>query len=161
MKLIAREEEEFVFALTAQEKGLMLTLLALFPQMPANHHRLTRAANLPEAAANQRLLEESLQAQKAEDLEWVNTTFQGPPRFEPFEKGFLLRVKRSEMERLLQIFNEVRVGNWLALNAPDPEEKKKLAPISLTAPFIQRMELAGVFEMILLKALRSQPGSGA
>ena len=154
MRLVSRKVDEFVFALTAQEKGLMLTLLRFFPQVPVAHHRLNQTATSPVARENQRLLEDSLTAHKADDKEWVATTFQGPPRFQPVTGGYHLRVKRVEMERLLQIFNDLRVGSWLALSAPDLEEKKKLSPTRLTAPFIQRMELAGIFEMILLKALQ-------
>jgi len=43
-------------------------------------------------------------------------------------------------------------------SAPRPRGKKKLSPTRLTAPFIQRMELAGIFEMILLKALQGSGG---
>ncbi len=160
MKLIGREEEEFVFALSAQEKGLMLTLLSFFPQVPVAHHRLSQTANRPGDGENQRLLEESLKAQNLEDQEWLSTSFDGAPRFEIVENGFHLRVKRSEMDRLLQIFNDVRVGSWLALNAPDLEQKKKLSATRLSTPFIQRMELAGAFEMILIRALR-HPEKGA
>ena len=158
MRLVSRKVDEFVFALTAQEKGLMLTLLRFFPQVPVAHHRLNQTATSPAATENQRLLEESLTAHKADDKEWVATTFHGSPRFQPVAGGYHLRVKRAEMERLLQIFNDLRVGSWLALSAPDLEEKKKLSPTRLTAPFIQRMELAGIFEMILLKALQG-PGN--
>ena len=154
MRLARRQKDDFVFILTAQEKGLMLTLLKFFPQVPVAHHRLNQIATSPAVAESQRLLEDSLAAHKAEDKEWVATTFQGPRRFQPVAGGFHLKVKRAEMERLLQIFNDVRVGSWLALNAPDLEHKKNLSPTRLTAPFIQRMELAGIFEMILLKALQ-------
>jgi hypothetical protein len=160
VKLIGREAEAFVFELSAQEKGLMLTLLSFFPQVPVAHHRLSQTANQPGDAANQRLLEESLMAQNAEDQEWLSTSFDGAPHFEAVEKGFHLKVKRSEMDRLLQIFNDVRVGSWLALNSPDLEQKKRLSPTRLSTPFIQRMELAGAFEMILIQALRN-PEQGA
>lgn len=159
MKLIGREEEEFVFALSPQEKGLMLTLLSFFPQVPVAHHRLSHTVNQPGDAENQRLLEESLKAQNEEDQEWLTTSFDGTSHFEAVENGFHLRIKRSEMDRLLQIFNDVRVGSWLALNAPDLEQKKKISANRLSTPFIQRMELAGAFEMILIKALR-HPGKG-
>jgi hypothetical protein len=158
MRLAGRQKDDFVFTLTAQEKGLMLTLLKFFPQVPVAHHRLNQIAPLPAVAESQRLLEESLAAHKAEEKEWVATTFHGPRRFKAVDGGFHLKVKRAEMERLLQIFNDLRVGSWLALNAPDLEQKKNLSPTRLTAPFIQRMELAGIFEMILLKALQ-RPGS--
>lgn len=154
MKLVKSRDADYVFALTAQEKDLMLKLLGYFPQVPAAHHRLSKSADAPRTRENQRLLEESLKAHRSQDREWLASSFQGPPRFEPVERGFHLRLKRDEMERLLQMFNDVRVGSWLALKSPDLAEKKNLKATRLTTPFIQRMELAGIFEMILLRALR-------
>ena len=66
MKFIGRNGEQFVFEMTAREKSLFLAILGLYPQVPQSHHRLSQQADLPDAQANQRLLEESLKAQKAE-----------------------------------------------------------------------------------------------
>ncbi len=154
MKLVKSRDADYVFALTIQEKDLMLKLLGYFPQVPAAHHRLSQSADTPATRENQRLLEESLTAHQSKDRAWLAGSFQGAPHFEAVENGFHLKLKRDEMERLLQIFNDVRVGSWLALKSPDLAEKKNLKATRLTAPFIQRMELAGIFEMILLRALR-------
>jgi len=59
----------------------MLTLLRFFPQVPVAHHRLNQTASSPAASENQHLLEDSLTAHKADDKEWVATTFQGPHDF--------------------------------------------------------------------------------
>ncbi len=159
MRQIKSRDGAYVFALSAQEKELMLKLLGYFPQVPLAHPRLSQTTESSETAENQQLLEESLKAHHSENREWLDTTFQGAPRFEAVENGFHLRLERHELERLLQMFNDVRVGSWLSLKSPDLVAKKNLKATRLTAPFIQRMELAGIFEMILLRALQG-PGAG-
>lgn len=53
---------------------------------------------------------------------------------------------------LLQIFNDVRLGSWLALGSPDVEQKrKKVSAARPPSPLMQRLELAGLFEMFFLK----------
>ncbi len=159
MKRVNSRDADYVFALSAQERELMVKLLGYFPQVPVAHHRLSQATDSPGTRENQRLLEESLKAHQSQAREWLAASFQGVPRFEAVEKGFHLKLKRDEMERLLQMFNDVRVGSWLALKSPDLAQKKNLKDTRLTAPFFQRMELAGIFEMIFLRALQG-PGAG-
>ena len=156
MKFIGRHEEQLVFEMTVREKSLFLAILGLYPQVPQSHHRLSQQSDLPDAEANQRLLEESLKAQKAESRKWITTTFKEPDRFKPGKTGFYLTIKRPELEMLLQIFNDVRIGSWLTLGSPAAGQKKKLVPTPQPAPFIQRMELAGAFEMFFLKTIRDE-----
>jgi hypothetical protein len=162
VKFIGRNGDQLVFEMTGREKSLFLAMLSLYPQVPESHHRLSRQAGLPDAEANQHLLEEAFKAQKAESQKWIAKTFKDPDRFKPGKTGiFYLTIQRSEMEMLLQIFNDVRIGSWLTLGSPGTAPKKKLVPTPQTAPFIQRMELAGAFEMFFLKTIRDKADGAA
>jgi len=156
VKFIGRNGEQLVFEMTAREKSLFLAMLSLYPQVPESHHRLSQQAGLPDAEANQHLLEEALKAQKAESQKWIATAFKEPDRFKPGKTGFYLTIQRPEIEMLLQIFNDVRIGSWLTLGSPAAGQKKKLVPTPQTTPFIQRMELAGAFEMFFLKTIHDE-----
>jgi hypothetical protein len=162
VKFIGRDQEQFdeeklVVELNDQEKSLFLVIISLFPQVPVAHHQLSQRADLPDAGTNQLLLEESLKMQKNENQAWIKSTFKDPGRFLPVktgENGFLyhLAVTRPEIEMLLQIFNDVRLGSWLALGSPDVEQKrKKVSAARPPSPLMQRLELAGLFEMFFLK----------
>ena len=158
MKFIGHEQEQFVIEMNDQEKSLFLAILSLFPQVPAAHHQLSWQPGLPDADTNQHLLEESLTTEKKESRQWITATFKNTKRFVPVKTSetefhLHLSVSRADIEMLLQIFNDVRLGSWLALGSPDLGQKKKPAPSRETAPFIQRMELAGLFEMFFLKIL--------
>ena len=64
MKLIRAKREKFVFAISPQEKNLLDEVLKLYPLISATHHRLTRKSNVVQPNDHQRLLEESLAAQR-------------------------------------------------------------------------------------------------
>lgn len=154
MKLISRDQESLTVEMSDQEKSLFLAVLSLFPQVPASHHQLTQAGGLPDEQNGQQLLEESLQAEKEENRRWITATFRDPQRFLAVDSKFHLSLSYGEVETTLQILNDVRLGSWLALGSPDLAQKEKLNVNRQTAPFIQRMELAGVFEMFFLGILR-------
>jgi hypothetical protein len=156
VKFIGRQQDEFAFEMSGQEKSVLVMLLNLFPQVPAAHHDLSRNTELPGDAANQRLLEESLKAQKSETQQWLAKAFRASERFKPGKTGFYLAVKRPEIELLLQVLNDVRIGSWLALGSPDFEQKKKTVPNRQTAPLVYRMEVAAWFQMFFIKAIREE-----
>jgi hypothetical protein len=58
-----------------------------------------------------------------------------------------------EIEWLLQVLNDVRLGSWIALGSPDLEREDQLAVTIQTLPHLQRMELAGRLEMFFLNAI--------
>jgi hypothetical protein len=154
MKLLRQQDERLVFALNRAEQSLLVAVLQSFPAVPLSHHQLTKdAASDPAATANQRLLEESLQAQQGERLSWLTKMLAGTAYFKPVKNGFHLTVSRPEIEDLLQILNDVRVGNWLALGSPELEACASLSLNDNTAGHLHRMELAGWFEMFFLQSI--------
>ena len=155
MKLVSRQNDRFIFEMNEPEKSLLLAILKLFPLSPLSHprRRLGKNTRSPDAEANQQLLEESLKAQQAEGQKWVAQMFAKPDRFKPAGTGFRFSITRREVEQLLQVLNDVRIGSWIALDSPENDEYERLLPNRQTAVHVQRLELAGVFEMFFLKAV--------
>ena len=60
MKLIRATKGNFTFQLGKREKSLLFQVLRLYPRIPPATFRLSKSGKLPDADANQRLLEESL-----------------------------------------------------------------------------------------------------
>jgi hypothetical protein len=74
-----------------------------------------------------------------------------PTRFRETDAGLRFTLTASEMEWLLQVLNDVRVGSWLALGEP---EELEIPEVNRTnAPYLLAMESAGYFESALLDAL--------
>jgi len=153
VKLIRTKREKFVFAISPQEKGLLDEVLKIYPLISATHHRLSRKSNVVQPNDHQRLLEESLAAQREENRKNVEAMLNQPGHFQTTADGSQLTVSGSEIEWLLQVLNDVRVGSWIALGSPDPERDRRIAFNKKMMPHFRMMELAGAFETVFLDAL--------
>ena len=153
MKLIRTRREKLVFEISLPEKRLLFEVLKLYPLISPTHHRLSKTARTAKHDENQRLLEESLAAQREENRKNVRAMLDEPGRFQAAASGFQLTLSRPEIEWLLQVLNDVRVGSWIALGSPDPEQGKKIVFNEKILPHFRTMELAGAFEMVFLDAL--------
>jgi hypothetical protein len=155
VNLIDHKKGSFVFEMSGQEKALLLAVLKLFPLSPLAHPRRQLSAD-PEAHVvqeNQHLLAEALNEQQAHHRRWI-AKWQESGRFEPGEAGFQLRLTRAEMEELLQVLNDVRVGSWMALGSPEMEDVDELLAKDENMVHWHRLKLADVFQMFFLNAIR-------
>ena len=150
MKLIQATKTKLGFLLGHREKRSLPQILHLYPCVPSAHHVLSKSGRLPDAEANQRLLDEALAEQRAENKKQVQALLADPRRFEPTQTGAHLSLARAEVEWLFQVLNDVRVGSWVRLGSP--EGKPREVTIA-TAPHFVAMEMAGYFQMQLLEAL--------
>jgi hypothetical protein len=97
------------------------------------------------------MLEEALAEQRQENRRQVLAMLNEPQRFRETKSGFELTLAPAQVEWLLQVLNDVRVGSWLALGEPEQGEKPKLT--KQNANYFLAMELCGLFESVLLAAL--------
>jgi len=159
VKLIRTKREKLVFEISLPEKRLLFEVLKLYPLISATHHRLSKTARSAQHDENQRLLEESLSTQREVNRKNVRAMLDKPGHFQAAASGFQLTLSGPEIEWLLQVLNDVRVGSWIALGSPDPEQGKKIVFNEKILPRFRMMELAGAFEMVFLDALSGRaPG---
>jgi len=148
-----------VFEISRREKDLLFEILRLYPLVPPAHQRLSKTAAAGRLNEHQRLLEEALAAQRAENRRYILALLDEPDRFQTAPNGLLLKISRSEADWLLQVLNDVRVGSWIALGSPDTEAGGKIPANEETAPHLRSMEIAGAFESVLLDALTGRHAS--
>ena len=153
MKLIQTTNARLVFHLGPREKRSLLQLLKLYPCVPSAHHVLSKTGQVPNREANQRLLDEALAEQRAENKQQLHALLADPRRFAPLEAGARLSLSRGEAEWVLQVLNDIRVGSWVILGSP---EEKPVDLDAAKAPHFLAMELAGYFQMQLLEALQRE-----
>jgi hypothetical protein len=152
VKLIRATKDNFLFELSQREKLVLFHVLHLYPRIPPATFRLSKSSDLPDAEANQRLLDESLNEQREKNRRTVEAFMADPHHFSDREGGSHLSVSPPQLEWLLQILNDVRVGSWINLGSP----KKRVTPELVNekdAPDFWAMELSGLFQMFFLKAL--------
>lgn len=135
-----------------RERRVFLGLLKLYPVVPPAHHKISRGGKLPDADSTQRLLDEALAEQRADNKKQLQTFLADPTRIQQRKDGTRLIVTAGEAEWLLQILNDIRVGSWVLLGAPDDI----LFTVKLgNARYAWAMEMAGFFQGEFLEALES------
>jgi hypothetical protein len=155
VKLVTADEKQFSFQMDRREKHLLFQVLRLYPLVPVAHHRLSRSVERPE---DQVLLEAALAAQRREHQKLVLAMLQSKSRFRENQQGYRFSLQPAQMEWLLQVLNDVRVGSWLALGSPDGLAKAFADLDEKTAPHFYAMEVAGFFQMVLLAAVNGGEG---
>jgi hypothetical protein len=155
VKLIRVTKGNFLFHLGKREKILLTQVLRLYPRIPPATFRLSKSGGLPDAEANQRLLDESLAEQREANRKTLDAFLGDPRRFTDTETGSRLSLSPSELEWLLQILNDVRVGSWIILGSPEQAMEFKLLNEKTAADF-WAMEMSGQFQMRFLEALEKR-----
>lgn len=150
MKLLRVENDRYVFHLNKQEKFLLTVILRLYPVLPPAHQSLSKNAAVEKA--NQRLLDEALAEQRNENKKLVEALLADKTRFQVSEDSARMILSAGDVEWLLQVLNDVRVGNWVLLGSPE-NELPQLDPKDPKAPRAGAMELAAYFQMALLAAI--------
>jgi hypothetical protein len=120
--------------------------------LDGGHHLLSRD---PKAisAAEQEWLEETMNQQRAEHRKRLAQFFAQDRRF--FKDGkdeSRLTLTGEQMEWLLRVLNDIRVGSWVRLGRPEMEAARLLSLNSHQARYLASMELSGYFESALLAA---------
>jgi hypothetical protein len=155
VKLIKSEGSTVLFRLGKRETVLFRHLLDLYPCIPPGHHPLSRSTR-PDPE-NQRLLDEALAEQRTQYKAKLEQFITDPARFRQDSKGLLLSLTPPELEWLLQVLNDVRVGSWIKLGAPEQVSASALLEPG-NAPEIWAMEMCGYFQAHLLSAYHDQAG---
>ena len=151
MKLLRVGKPGLVFQLSARERQVLFETIRLYPLVPATHHRLSESGRGPAAEEDQRLLEAALAEHRAANRRHVQAMLEEPQRFQAVKSGFELTLAPAEVEWLLQVLNDVRVGSWLALG--EPEHGQEPAVTAQNARYLLALELCGLFQSVLLAAL--------
>jgi hypothetical protein len=155
MRFLHANEDGYGFEFSLREKQLLFKVLSLYPLIPGTHNRLSRTAGA-EGEENQKLLEESLAAHREETRHMVQTLLKNPRCFQLKGSGYRWDASRGDMEWLLQVLNEVRVGSWLALGSPNLQASKNVVPTEENHEHYWAMDIAGGFEMIFIAALSGE-----
>lgn len=153
MKLVEASETTFVFEFSHREKELLAAILKYYPLLNPDYHRLPKPTGDRKIDEGQDLLIEAMAEQKAANKKLV-TAFFAEENWPP--AGIQLRrsLSSEEMGWLLQVLNDVRVGSWVKLGRPDHQHGKMPEMTIENLPYVSAMELAGLFQSILLEALK-------
>lgn len=151
MKLLRTNPDQFVLQFAKREFRLLNDTLQLYPLVPPAHHRIASPEQPPVNEEFQHLLDEALAEDRRQKREQILKLFNELPHTNPPSRGVELTLTRSQIDWLLQVLNDVRVGSWLALGEPDPEAIPDFN--EQNARFLIALEVCGMFQSVLLQAL--------
>jgi hypothetical protein len=150
VKLVERKNDLWVYSVSDEERSFFLDMLALYPQVPDAHHRLSKGVDSDAWVEQQRLLEEAMKDYRLENKRILQELLTGEDRFKKMEDGFLLEFSSEQREILLQLLNDIRVGFWLQLGSPEEEDKIRLCQDPQNISKLMAMEFCAGFQMLLI-----------
>ena len=150
MKLIRASKDKYQIFLTQKEKDLLLMVLRLYPRIPFGYQTLSKAP--PKEKADQKLLDDALAESRLENKKALDALLNDPRRVKQENAGWRFILSNGDLEWLLQVLNDVRIGSWIELGSP---ERPHEALSAKTAPAAWAMEMAGAFQMSFLELLRA------
>jgi len=155
VKLIQRDGENFLFHISKREKGLFFEVLKLYPLIPTAHHRVSQTA-APGVMESQKLLEGALAERTKENKRQLLAMLNHEAGLQETEGARAHRFKLNvpQVEWLLQVLNDIRVGSWLILGEPDEKKGKPIELNDKNARYYAAMEFCGLFQMTLLNAIQ-------
>jgi hypothetical protein len=148
VKLTRAQDGRFLFRLSRKEKEVLLPLLRRYPVLPAGYQKLSKAAGVGESS--QQLLEEALEEQRQQHRRQLDAMLQDKTRLRRVEQGWALSLSEPELEWLLQVLNDIRVGSWVRLGSPETLFTQLTEE---NVHDVYAMEVAGAFQASILDAL--------
>jgi hypothetical protein len=150
VKLIRASKDKYQIFLTQKERDLLLLVLRLYPRIPSGYQRLSKAP--PKENADQKLLDDALAESRLENKRGLDALLNDPKKVKQEDAGWRFILSTGDLEWLLQVLNDVRIGSWIELGSP---ERPLEALNAKTAPAVWAMEMAGAFQMSFLELLRA------
>lgn len=160
MKLLGRQGDNLVVTLRLRDREQWVFLLQRYPVSQPSDHRLSSPASAEALTEEQEMLEEALTEQQMANRTMIERFVQErlAPSAEEDEnapRAMRLTLTREEVDWLLEVINDVRVGFWTRLGRPGPEQLHS-AQLMAAHPFeCASMEMAAWVQSFLLGALES------
>lgn len=147
----------FSFRLAAHEQMILRALLAEYPALRGARSPIQPGED-EKVAGQQQLLEECLDERRKQMRLELDEFLTSGERLKPdprVKETWLLRLDAHGIDWMLEILNDVRVGNWVALGKPDPQERIELTSMEQMR-HASAMEVCGILQSLLLHAVDRQ-----
>jgi hypothetical protein len=146
--------QSYRFQLSKLEKALLLATVQIYPVLAPSHHKLTKdPKSVP--PAEQRLLEEAMARQRTEHKARSDEFLRAEePVFRENGDELYLTLTGEELEWLLQVLNDIRVGCWVQLGSPDSDRVRRGGLSAEEARAVAAMDMSAYFQSGLLEAFK-------
>lgn len=156
MKFLKAAKDNLFFHIHPEGRAALNMLIRNYPAMEASHFELSKFADQDEIEEDREFLEQALGDEQQSNQSRARALIADEDRFHKTEEGFLLRLSQDDIELLLQVLNDVRIGFWVRLGSPDDGMEMDLRSDPKSAPLLATMQVCGFFQGALLDGLRRQ-----
>lgn len=155
MKLLNKTGEKFVFELMSEEKELLSKIFGLYPMLDRDKIELSKTIKDEQICQSKKILSDAFKEFQDSNKRFISELFEKSDNFKPSEdyEYYTLELDGEQIERLLQILNDIRVGMWQKLGCPDLENRKDFIRSAEYVFAVYIMDICEYFEYYLLKAL--------
>ena len=151
VRLVVSEGSRLILELTQRDGEVLGDLLSLYPIKASTYYRLSKQKD---PRADHKLLDQILSEKKAESKRRLATFISELKRLPAHNGKIRLHLDRVQIDWLLQVLNELRVGSWFALGSPDEKHGEAPQITERTAAYFCALRLTDYFQSNLLQALR-------
>ena len=140
---------EYTFSMSASERRLLSTVLDLYPLLNSDFHRLSRGTLPARRRGDEELLKESMIERRREFRKHLDIFLQRRCWHHPTP----LTITEIEIDWLLQVLNDLRVGSWTLLGQPTDTATFPDVADPARLKHFTAMEVAGHWQSFLLEVL--------
>ncbi len=155
MKIVNTNDQSIIFQLSNRERAALIKILQAYPVLPPAHQPVSRELKDLHVTDYQHLLDEALAEQRTANKRHLEKWLAAPERFQKAKDGCHFTLECADIEWLLQVLNDIRVGHWLRLGSPETGELKPQNLRLKQLPIWVAMEMSGYFQMSILEALEA------
>lgn len=156
MNFLEANGDSLVFLVDPRGKAILEKLCHKYPALEVTYFELCRTMDEEELPDGRELADQSLTEEQNEVRNRVTKLLSDKNRFEKMEGFFLLRMTAAEVDLLLQVLNDVRIGCWVRAGSPSEGTEDTLRSDPKLAPLLATMQLCGLFQGALLDGLNRQ-----
>src|SRR5690349_12903535 len=119
MDFFKTDGQNFIFRVGRREKRLLEEILQLYPMLSGSYGQISADAAEAKLMESQKLLEQALSEQHRANKQELENLLREPGWSKEKAGMHQLVLRAGQIEWLLQILNNIRVGCWVALGSPE------------------------------------------
>ncbi len=150
VKSMPGERRVFIFQMGKREKNYFFATLGCYPSLDLEVQPLSRLETPGQDA--QKLLDDAMAELRQERQKKLETFMRGTRFTREGSGGLRFSIAAEDVEWLLQVLNEIRVGCWIGLGRPESGEAEYADLEEDQMKCRAAMDLSAHFEMALLEA---------
>lgn len=156
MNFLEANDDKLVFLIEPRGRRVLRKLCLKYPSLEVSYFELCRTMDEEELPDGREVADQSLREEQSEVRKRILKLLADESRFEETEGFLLMRLTMEEVDLLLQVLNDVRIGCWSRAGSPSEGGEELMRSDPKLAPLLAAMQLCGFFQGALLDGLNRQ-----